>query len=142
MKTLKDDHSPIDSGIFAVINSSIFGVIFSLSMFNKNFEPYSYGFKDKLYFTGRNVIVLSTMHGLNQFFIKFLKLPNVNNFLQSFINNSLVIKFILSFLSTLFPAYLSYKIYFYKNKHILIDKKYFLGMALTFFIFDFAAYNK
>jgi hypothetical protein len=135
----KDDHSPLDSAVFALLNSAVFGLVFSLSMFNKNYESSNFNFRKKLGFTGRNIVVISSLHGLNQYLIKLFKRKNSHRFFRNSlkIKNELLINLIGSFLSTSLPAYLACKLYYYKNEYILIEKKFFFGIGVIFFLFDY-----
>lgn len=140
-KYLKEDHSPLDCAVFAILNSALCGMIFSICLFNKNYEPYNFKLKQRIGFTFRNMLVLSTMNGLNQFLIKFLnrdknKYPN---FLTGYlgIKDESSKKILNSSISTFLPFYCAYKIYYYKNEYILIDKKLFAGLSVIYFIIDY-----
>ncbi len=135
----KDDHSPVDCAVFAVLNSAVFGFVFSLSMFNKNYESSNFTFKKKLGFIGRNILVISSLHGLNQYLIKLTKSRNGFLFFRNYLGlqNEIIINLFSSLISTSLPAFLAYKIYYYKNEYILIDRKFFLGIGLVFFFFDY-----
>jgi hypothetical protein len=135
----KDDHSPLDSAVFAILNSAVFGFVFSLSMFNKNYESSNFSFKKKLGFMGRNILVISSLHGLNQYLIKLTKSRTGLLFFRNYLGlrNEIIINLFSSLISTSLPAYLAYKIYYYKNAYILIEKKFFLGIGVVFFLFDY-----
>ena len=140
---LKEDHTPLDCAVFAILNSALCGMIFSFSLFNKNYEPYNFKFKKRVGFTFRNMVVLSTINGLNQFLIKFLNKDKNRNQNKNFITNYLGIqdenskKLLNSSISSFLPFYCAYKIYYYKNEYILIDKKLFAGLAVAYFMIDY-----
>ncbi len=143
-KLLKYDHSPLDYTIFAVLNSSIFGLIFSLSMFHKSYEPSKFDFRKKLIFTGRNILVISTLHGLNQYLSKFLKIQKNRKKLKDMLNikSNKTADFLSSLISSAVPSYLALKIYFYKNNYVFIERKFFFMYGMILMLFDYINYDK
>lgn len=140
MKRNKEAHSPLDAAVFAILNSTLFATIFSLSMFNKNFEPSQFPFKKKLEFMGRNILVINTLHGMNQYLLRWFK--NIPISRKNELKNKLKISehtfySLISLFSAFLPAYLASKVYYYKNDYLLIERKYFFGIACLFFISDY-----
>jgi hypothetical protein len=137
-RVIKYDHSPLDYSVFSVLYSSLFGLIFSLSMFHKSLEPSKFCTNDKLRFIGRNILVIGTLHGLNQYMNKFLLIPKnrkkMKNWLR--VKNEIVTSVLASFISSTLPTYLAMKIYFYKNKNILIEKNFFIWYVVIIMMFD------
>ena len=82
----KYDHSPLDTAVFAVLNSSIFGICYALSMLNKEFEPSKFNYLKKMGLVGRSVAVISSVHGLNQYFSKFFSLKDTQTYMRNKLN--------------------------------------------------------
>jgi hypothetical protein len=138
MRTLKYDHSPLDYSIFSVLYSSLFGLIFSVSMFHKSLEPSNFCRREKLGFIGRNMLVICTLHGLNQFMSKYFLIPSNRKKIKNLIRvkNEKLSTICASFLSSALPTYLAMKIYFFRNKKILIEKNFFAGYVIILMVFD------
>lgn len=125
----KNSHSPLDKAVFGAINASIFGFVFSISLFNKNFEQFNYSFKNKLSFTFRNMLVLSTIYGTHQFIYEALDSKYKKNY-------DFYMKSLRNFFSSCIPLYLGYKVYSYKNKNIIIPSTLFFYCGVLMFVID------
>jgi len=132
-------HSPLDMAVFGVLNSSLFGFLLSISLFNRRYEPSKFKFLKKMEFIGRNILAISALHGLNQYMVNYFKIEENKKCLKkiSGLGNEKVFNLITCFMSIIFPTYLAYKIYYFRNDFILIEKKYFLIGGIILFVFDY-----
>jgi hypothetical protein len=135
-------HSPADLAVFGVLNSSLFGFLLSLSLFNKRYEPSKFSSMNKVKFVGRNMLAISALHGLNQYLINYFKSEDNKKLLKmvSF-GDEKMLNILTCFISILLPTYLAYKIYYFRNDFILIEKKYFVMGGLILFVFDYLNIN-
>jgi len=136
-------HSPADLAVFGVLNSSLFGFLLSLSLFNKRYEPSKFSLMNKIKFVGRNMLAISALHGLNQYLINYFKLEDNKKYLKNIsFDDEKKLNLFTCFISIILPTYLAYKIYYFRNDFILIDKKYFVIGGLILFAFDYVNINK
>jgi hypothetical protein len=132
-------HSPIDMAVFGVLNSALFGFLLSISLFNRRYEPSKFKFFKKIEFIGRNMLAISAMHGLNQYMINYFRIEENKKSLKkiSGLSKEKELNLITCFISIIFPTYLAYKIYYFRNDFILIEKKYFLMGGIILFVFEY-----
>jgi hypothetical protein len=136
-------HSPADLGVFGVLNSSLFGFLLSLSFFNKRYEPSKFSLMNKIKFVGRNMLAISALHGLNQYLINYFKSEDNKKYLKNIsFDDEKKLNLLSCFISIILPTYMAYKIYYFRNDFILIDKKYFVIGGLILFVFDYVNINK
>jgi hypothetical protein len=139
MKNLKKDHSPLDSAVYSTLHSIMYGLVFSVSMFNKNLEPSKFNFKKKLEFTGRNILALSAMTATYKYLSKSLNSTDGKRFLKNKLNikNESLANFLSFSLPSGLSTFLAYKIYIYKNSNIFVEKPFFIALAFLLFIGEY-----
>jgi hypothetical protein len=137
----KTHHSPIDKAAFGVINSTFFGLIYSLSMFNKKFEEGRYSLSNKIKFTFRNCLALGTIYGLNQFLEEWLTI-NKQEIKKKYNLNDKQYNLYGSFTSAVVPVTAGYYVYNFRNKNIKMEKSVFFFFGLLFFSFEYFKQSK
>jgi len=140
----KKNHSPTDITIFSVLNSSVFGILYSISLFHKSFEESKLPLKSKLNLILRNTLTISTIYGMNQYFRQFFSIKENRDFIKKnyYIRNDIAINVIRSLVSTLIPFSMGYAIYFFKNKNEFISRSVFAVCGLSMLIVEFSDLHK
>lgn len=144
IKEIKKNHSPVDIALFSVLNSSVFGILYSLSLFHKSFEESKLPIISKLGLTFRNTITISAIYGLNQYFRQYFSLKESREKLKKImhIKSDTSLNLIRSIVSTIVPFSIGYLIYFFKNKHEFISRSLFLVCGSSMLIVELADLNK
>jgi uncharacterized membrane protein YwaF len=123
----KTDSTPLDKGVFGALNAGLVGFIFSIHFFNKKFEiPRTNRFS----FVGRNMLLFSTIYGLNQYIMDFIPKAGITRN-----------KYIIDLCSTVIPISLGYFVYSYRNKFIFFTKEYFIGLGVIFMLVELLDVN-
>ncbi len=85
------------------------------------------------------MLAISALHGTNQYMLNYFKLEKNKKLFKDYSNivSEKTINIFTCFVSICLPTYLAYKIYYFRNEFILIEKKYFVMGGLILFIFEY-----
>ena len=116
-----------------MLNSSVFGVLYSISLFHKSFEESKLPTIMKLSLVLRNTLTISVIYGMNQYFRQYFSLKENRDYLKkSFgIKNDMALNTMRSFVSSIIPFSMGYAIYFLKNKNEFISRSVFTVCGLS-----------
>ena len=143
IKEIKN-HSPTDVAVFSFLNSSVFGILYSVSLFHKSFEESKLPKNMKLSLVLRNTLTISAIYGMNQYFRQYFSLKENRNHIKKSlgIKNDISINIIRSFVSSIIPFSIGYTIYFFKNKNEFISRSVFAVCGLSMLIVELSDLNK
>jgi hypothetical protein len=144
MTKVKKNHSPADIAVFSMLNSSVIGLLYCVSLFHKSFEESKLPLKSKFYFILRNTITISLIYSMNQYFRQYFSLKENREKLKNkiHIKNDTAINLIRSFVSALVPFSFGYAIYFFKNKNEHISRSVFAIWGLSTLFVELTDLNK
>ena len=122
---IKTDSSPADKAVFGALNAALVGFVFSLHLFNKIFGLSELlTIRQKLSFTGRNMLLFSTVYGLNQYVLDYMRKSKISD------------RNIINITSAVIPCLIGHTVYNYKNNFKYFTSGYFLGLAGLFYIIE------
>jgi hypothetical protein len=127
-----------------MLNSSVFGILYSISLFHKSFEESKLPSNRKLSLVLRNTLTISTIYGMNQFFRQYFSLKENREYInKNFgIKNDISINLIRSLVSSIVPFSMGYLIYFFKNKNEFISRSVFAVCGLSMLLVELTDLNK
>lgn len=118
---IKNFHSPMDLFVLAFMNSSIFGLCFSISMTHEKILEQKLSLRNKIGFVGRNAGFITTAYSLNVLISEILSQRKNKN------------RFIASFMSSTIPIAVASIPYYYKNNNPFFPKStLMIGSILIF----------
>jgi len=144
MNKEKKDHSPTDIAVFSMLNSSVFGALYSISLLNKTFEESKLSTNLRLLLILRNILTISTIYGMNQYFRQYFSLKENGDHIKNSIGiqNDIVINIIRCFVSSIIPFSMGYRIYFFRNKNEFISRSVFAVCGLSMLIVELSDLHK
>ncbi len=139
----KKNHSPTDMAVFSMLNSSVFGVLYSLSLFHKSFDESKLPKNMRLSLVFRNTLTISIIYGINRLFRQYFSLKENRDFIkESFgIKKDISINIIRAFISSIIPFSFGYGIYFFKNKNEFISRSVFAVCGFSMLIIELSDLN-
>lgn len=140
----KKNHSPIDIAVFSMLNSSMFGILYSLSLFHKSFEESKLSANLKVSMVLRNTITISIIYGVNQYFRQYFSIKENRDLIKKTfgIKSDLTVNFIRSLSSSIIPFSMGYAIYFFKNKNEFISRSVFAVCGLSMLVVELTDLHK
>jgi hypothetical protein len=132
----------IDKSVNALLQGCYIAGVFSLASMYKN-NPFNLvTARDKFGFLFRNIFVFASICCANVYIVeilknKFSKNNKDNDGKKNILGEKYFSNFFISFFGAIFPSYLGYKLYFFRNKKIHFEKSLFVVAGLTFFLTDF-----
>lgn len=135
----KKSNSPTDYLVLSILDSSIYGLCYSISILNPNISNMDITIsKEKLYFIIRNTFTFMYIYSIHVYFHqiysqKYFKLNEIFYYKDDF-SKKLYDKFLFSLITSTFSLLPMRFFYFYKNKHPFIPKD---GVKSLFFVLFF-----
>lgn len=131
---------PIDKAAFGVMNISTLAGAFSLSMFNKHFEPSQFSLGKKFGFFARNLATAGILFGLNQFLLQHIKILKASK--EDEMVFDLIFQSAGPLVTALVPVFVANKFYLFNNNFVLLERNFFIYAALLFFYVDYFEIRK
>ena len=143
MKNKKNNHSPIDIAVFSGLNSFVFGTLYTLSLFHPSLDESKLNIKGKIGLIIRNGSTITVIYGMNQFLRQYFSIEENRKIIKkNFYMNDKKLNICSSFISSIIPFYLGYKIYFFRNKNEFISKSVFIICGLSMLFVELLDLNK